>query len=346
MKPVIYKIKRFFLWAIVINFCLMTGATVAYYAIQNKWLPDSSRILQGEPGPPPCDRECLGDLAGLRPRNSNLPVDLIRSRARRNLALDRFGDYQIVGNQTLGPSFPAASVLENIFAARGGEQPRITRITTPGVYWDCPLLLLDKKTPSRPVKRVMIFQHGHNHYRGDWQAFSDIFPPIWEADIPILLPLEPTDSMCTDAISTHLLHLYDLSRMGLLVRQTQTYLDYVKKNYPGAEIVFVGHSGGATLGYFTSVVDDRIDAFALDHYLSGEHHLGLFHCESVRGLNNCFDDKGNLRLDLLQAKRFHSQQYGYPDRDRLVSWILDSSRLDTPPAAEPQPGGVDRPGGR
>ena len=185
-----------------------------------------------------------------------------------------------------------------------------------------------KPAGSRPPGRLCIAQHGHEGFDDFWSRFRETLTKVQAAGVPVFVPWQ-TDLIGEDVdfAGAHQLLLLGTTLMGVRVSFDRLLLDHVTRLYPGARVEMVGHSGGSMVAYFTSVVDPRIDALAVDYRTGTEALLsGAMHCESVPGLYSYNPPEGPLRLDAARAAHAVEQPYGYPDREALVRWILDPGK--------------------
>ena len=202
-----------------------------------------------------------------------------------------------------------------------------------------PIRFLEIASPvaaSTPPDKLVVFQHGHGDAVIDWRAFAPLFRELLAQNVVVILPIQPATDFCNDALMSRRLLLLNRSMMGVRVALESTVIEFVKNRWNPVEVIFVGHSGGSMWGYFTSAVDDRIDAIAFDHFTgTSGAMMDVTHCETVRGLIYFADPvSGGNRMDILHARRTYVQNYGYPDRQALLDWIVAADPAPATPASE------------
>lgn len=270
----------------------------------------------------------LGPL--LNPRPKDYSIEQLRELLTGWLSLDRLGPPDYIEFRVRKLSEPDA--LPDIFlhlipaTFKSGETP--VSVCRLGSAWGEVYALILEPIESPIGDRICIFQHGHKNLPGFWRDYSSVILQVRDSGQRVILPLQPHMAFDDDEFLVfHKLHLLGLSLMGLRVAQTRLLLTWLLTENPKAQITFMGHSGGSMIGYYTSAVDPRIEAVALDHLTCPDQLLkDRIHCESVAGLyylkakerTDC-----RLRTDILQAGRYFRDSYDFPDRQALARWLIE-----------------------
>ena len=203
-------------------------------------------------------------VAGLRARLRPLPVEEARRRLPEWLRLAALGGRAIhgarisparvpepEGNQDLGKDIvPVPAVAVDLDTALGAMR----------------LYRIDPKSPASRPRCVCILQHGHGNVTTDWPVFARLVADLQNAGIPAVVPQLPMMEFgCREYGNASLLNAVDLTLMGVLVHLERTVLDWIEREFPGAAVVYVGHSGGSVVGYYASALDARITAMAMGY---------------------------------------------------------------------------------